>query len=48
MSKFIVTISKSEIPETMKFDKYEWRILQELQKDGQLTNQDKVDLSPCW
>ncbi len=37
----------------MKFDKYEWRILQELQKDGRLTNQeiaDKVGLSstPCW
>ena len=37
----------------MKFDKYEWRILQELQKDGRLTNQeiaDQVGLSstPCW
>ena len=37
----------------MKFDKYEWRILQELQRDGRLTNQeiaDKVGLSstPCW
>jgi DNA-binding Lrp family transcriptional regulator len=37
----------------MQFDKYEWRILQELQNDGRLTNQeiaDRVGLSatPCW
>lgn len=37
----------------MKFDRYEWQILQVLQKDGQITNQDlaeRIGLSttPCW
>lgn len=37
----------------MKFDKYEWQILQALQKDGRLSNNDiaeRIGLSttPCW
>ena len=37
----------------MKFDRYEWRIMQALQENGRLTNQelsDRVGLSstPCW
>lgn len=37
----------------MKFDKYEWRIMQALQENGRLTNQElseRVGLSstPCW
>jgi len=37
----------------MKFDKYEWQILQVLQKEGQITNQDLADriglsTTPCW
>lgn len=37
----------------MKFDKYEWRIMQALQENGRLTNQelsDRIGLSstPCW
>ncbi|MBR9912832.1 MAG: Lrp/AsnC family transcriptional regulator [Gammaproteobacteria bacterium] len=37
----------------MKFDRYEWQILQILQKEGQITNQElaeRIGLSttPCW
>lgn len=37
----------------MKFDKYEWHLMQALQENGRLTNQelaDKIGLSstPCW
>jgi DNA-binding Lrp family transcriptional regulator len=46
-------VHASKRENTMKFDKYEWQILQELQKNGRLSNQeiaDRIGLSatPCW